>query len=114
MTGVAAIARMFPGVPAEDHLERLAPLVGEWDVEAVFREENFPGPAPQDARGVARLDVVEIADGLWTLKRTEADFTPLDFAQRFTGERHGDRIDGRWFMRSPVVVGRRGARRPRS
>lgn len=84
-------------MPAEDHLERLAPLVGEWDVEAVFREENFPRPAPQDARGVARLYVVEIADGLWTLKRTEADFTPLDFAQRFTGERHGDRIDGRWF-----------------
>jgi hypothetical protein len=24
-------------------------------------------------------------DGVWTLSRTEADVSPLDFAQRFTG-----------------------------
>jgi hypothetical protein len=39
-----------------------------------------------------------LAGGVWTLLRTEADFTPLDFAQRFIGEFSADAstIDGRW------------------
>jgi hypothetical protein len=51
-----------------------------------------------DSRGVTRLYRMTLADGVWTLLRTEADFSPLDFAQRFTGEfgADGSTIDGRW------------------
>ena len=38
-----------------------------------------------DSRGVARLYEMSLADGVWTLSRTAADFSPLDFAQRYTG-----------------------------
>lgn len=35
---------------------------------------------------------------MWTQLRTEPDFSPLDFAQRFEGRfsPDGDRIDARW------------------
>ena len=45
-----------------------------------------------DSRGVARLYAMTFRDGLWTLRREKPDFTPLGFAQRFTG-RFG--VDGR-------------------
>ena len=37
-------------------------------------------------------------DGLWKLWRDEADFSPLDFDQRFTGtiSTDGQGIDGAW------------------
>ena len=43
--------------------------------------------------------VVEPFDGRdWELLRVKADFTPLDFSQRYTGRLSDDgkRIDGRW------------------
>ena len=42
-----------------------------------------------DSRGVVRV---------WTLLRTEPDFSPLDFAQRFQGTlaADGSPVDGRW------------------
>jgi hypothetical protein len=49
-----------------------------------------------DSRGVTRLFRMTLVDGVWTLLRTEADFSPLDFAQRFVGEVGASRIDGRW------------------
>jgi hypothetical protein len=51
-----------------------------------------------DSRGVARLYAMDLSDGVWTLLRDAPDFTPLDFAQRFTGtfSADGGRIDGRW------------------
>jgi hypothetical protein len=51
-----------------------------------------------DSRGVTRLYRMTLADGVWTLRRTEADFSPLEFAQRFVGEFGADAttIDGRW------------------
>jgi len=51
-----------------------------------------------DSRGVARLYEMSFDDGVWKLWRTSADFSPLDFSQRFTGTFSGDgaRIDGRW------------------
>ncbi|GAA4543082.1 hypothetical protein [Pseudonocardia xishanensis] len=51
-----------------------------------------------DSRGVTRLLRMTLADGRWTLLRTEPDFSPLDFAQRFLGEIASDAstIDGRW------------------
>jgi hypothetical protein len=41
---------------------------------------------------------VDLSDGVWTLVRDSADFTPLEFSQRFTGTFSSDsqRIHGRW------------------
>jgi hypothetical protein len=51
-----------------------------------------------DSRGVVRLYAMTFADGEWTLLRTEPDFSPLDFSQRYTGtfSPDGDVIEGRW------------------
>jgi hypothetical protein len=51
-----------------------------------------------DSRGLARVYAMTFSDGVWTLLRNAADFTPLDFAQRFTGAFSEDRrtIRGRW------------------
>ena len=49
-----------------------------------------------DSRGVTRLYRMTLAGGVWTLLRTEADFSPLEFAQRFIGEVGDGTIDGRW------------------
>jgi len=55
-----------------------------------------------DSRGVARLYAMTFSDKTWTLMRTAADFSPLDFAQRFVGTLtdRGRTIEGRW-ERSP-------------
>jgi hypothetical protein len=39
-----------------------------------------------------------LANGVWTLERTEADFSPIDFSQRYVGElsEDGRTIAGRW------------------
>jgi hypothetical protein len=54
-----------------------------------------------DSRGVARLYAMSLADGVWTLTRESADFTPLDFQQRFTGtfSADGNTISGTWEKR---------------
>lgn len=51
-----------------------------------------------DSRGVVRIYKMSLREGVWTLLRTEPDFTPLDFSQRFEGtfSAAGDTIDGRW------------------
>lgn len=51
-----------------------------------------------DSRGVARLYAMSLADGVWTLARESADFSPLNFRQRFTGtfSRDGNTISGAW------------------
>jgi hypothetical protein len=51
-----------------------------------------------DSRGVARVYAMDFSDGEWTLLRDAPDFTPLDFAQRYTGtfSADGRRIDGYW------------------
>ena len=51
-----------------------------------------------DSRGVARLYAMSFADGVWTLTRESADFSPLDFRQRFTGtfSADGNTITGAW------------------
>jgi hypothetical protein len=55
-----------------------------------------------DARGVVRLYRMDLAEDVWTLARTEPDFTPLHFAQRFVGTFSSDRnrIDARWEISS--------------
>ena len=51
-----------------------------------------------DSRGVARVYEMSFATGVWELRRTSADFSPLNFSQRFTGafSDDGKTIDGRW------------------
>ena len=51
-----------------------------------------------DSRGVARVYEMGFGDGVWTLRRESADFSPLDFSQRFTGtfSDDGKTIAGRW------------------
>jgi hypothetical protein len=51
-----------------------------------------------DSRGVVRIYQMSLRDALWTLSRTEPDFTPLAFAQRFEGRfaPDGYTIAGRW------------------
>ena len=51
-----------------------------------------------DARGVARVYEMGFTDGVWTLSRSQADFSPLDFRQRWTGtfSPDGNTITGRW------------------
>lgn len=51
-----------------------------------------------DSRGVARVYEMSFDSGVWRLWRTSADFSPLDFSQRFTGtfSNDGSTITGRW------------------
>jgi hypothetical protein len=51
-----------------------------------------------DSRGVARVYEMSLEGDTWTLSRTEADFAPLDFAQRWTGtfSADGGTIEGTW------------------
>ncbi|MGW4487669.1 hypothetical protein ACWEOE_27945 [Amycolatopsis sp. NPDC004368] len=56
-----------------------------------------------DARGVSRLYAMTFRDGVWTLLREAADFSPLSFRQRFTAtfSADGDHIDGAWELAPP-------------
>ena len=51
-----------------------------------------------DSRGVVRLYEMAFDGRTWTLERRTSDFSPLDFAQRFTADLgdDGDTIAGRW------------------
>jgi hypothetical protein len=51
-----------------------------------------------DSRGVVRLYAMTFVEGAWTLLRTQPDFSPLSFSQRYTGAFSDDlrRIDGQW------------------
>ena len=51
-----------------------------------------------DSRGIARLYAMTFDGCTWTLERTKADFSPLDFHQRYVGTISDDGaiIDGEW------------------
>lgn len=51
-----------------------------------------------DSRGIARVYQMGFTSGLWTLSRTTADFSPLQFSQRYSGRFSDDgrTIDGTW------------------
>jgi hypothetical protein len=51
-----------------------------------------------DSRGVARTYAMTFNDGVWDLLRDAADFSPLDFSQRFSGtfSADGRTIEGEW------------------
>jgi hypothetical protein len=67
-------------------------IVGFDPAHEAYRQHYF------DSRGIARVYAMDLSDGVWTLVRDSADFTPLEFSQRFTGTFSGDgqRINGRW------------------
>lgn len=83
-------------------------LVQRWEVPHPDAPDGLAliGPAPDgdylqhyfDSRGVARLYQMTFDDGVWSMVRTAADFSPLDFCQRFTGtfSDDGKTIEGRW------------------
>jgi hypothetical protein len=106
----------FPGAP---------PVAGgrvvfEWMASEQFLIERWEVPVPEapdglaiigfdegrgtflqhyfDSRGIARVYAMSLEDGVWTLWRDTPDFSPLDFAQRFTGtfSEDGSTIVGRW------------------
>src|SRR5919108_4338244 len=54
-----------------------------------------------DTRGVVRLYEMTFDGALWTLTREKPDFSPLDFAQRYTGRFSQDArtISGAWEIR---------------
>ena len=54
-----------------------------------------------DSRGTTRLYAMTLDDRVWTLMRESPDFSPLDFAQRFTGtfSADGTTISGAWESR---------------
>jgi hypothetical protein len=51
-----------------------------------------------DSRGVARIYAMTFDGRVWQLLRDTADFSPLDFPQRFTAKFNADNdtIDGSW------------------
>src|SRR5690606_32403003 len=64
----------FPGAP--DGIAIIGPDPGN---EGNYLQHYF------DSRGVARVYRMSFANGTWKLWRDAPDFSPLDFAQRFTG-----------------------------
>jgi hypothetical protein len=62
------------------------------EADDAFRQHYF------DSRGVTRVYRMALTGSAWTLRRTEADFSELGFAQRFTGKISDDgrSIEGRW------------------
>lgn len=77
------------------------PIPGAPDSLAIVSLDLETGAYTQhyyDSRGVARLYAMRLADGVWTLTRESADFTPLSFRQRFTGTfgEDGNVITGAW------------------
>ena len=116
------IARLQPFVGEWTIEASLAPdargrAVFEWALGGAYLLERSeaPDPAPDgicviaaqgdgymqhyfDSRGVTRLYSMTFDGREWTLLREQADFSPLDFSQRWvaTFSDDGSRIDGRW------------------
>ena len=90
----------------------------EWDLRGTVLVQRALSPLPEfpdgltiiaptadgylqhyfDSRGVVRLYRMTLTDGTWTLLRTEPDFSPLEFSQRYVGtiSDDGNRIEGSW------------------
>jgi hypothetical protein len=117
LVGEWSVEALFPGAPPSDLRGR---TVFEWMTGGNFLVQRWEVPideAPDglavigvdgsgaaylqhyfDSRGVARVYAMSFDDGVWKLSRTTADFSPLDFSQRFTGTfgDNGRTIRGRW------------------
>jgi len=85
------LPRRALGGPLSGSARRLA-VIGFHPDRGSYLQHYF------DSRGVARVYEMGFADGVWTLSRSEPDFSPLDFRQRWTGtfSPDGNTIAGRW------------------
>ncbi len=90
MTGEQFLIQRWE-VPVPEAPDGLA-VIGFDDSRGTFLQHYF------DSRGIARVYAMSLADGVWTLRRETPDFTPLDFAQRYTWtfSDDGTTIVGRW------------------
>jgi hypothetical protein len=102
----------FPGSPP-------GRAVFEWELggQYLVQRTQAPDPAPDsvaivapdalhdaytqhyfDSRGVVRVYAMTFSDRKWVLSRTSADFSALDFSQRFIGtfSNDGGTITGAW------------------
>lgn len=67
-------------------------IIGANEATGAFTQHYF------DSRGVARVYEMQFDGRTWTLERSTADFTPLDFLQRYVGtvDEDGEAIRGAW------------------
>ena len=79
-------------VPIDEAPDGLAVIGSDPENSGGYLQHYF------DSRGVARVYAMTFDVGVWTLSRTTADFSPLDFAQRFTGtvSKDGRTVRCRW------------------
>jgi hypothetical protein len=120
--GEWSMAARFPGAPqaASDGADSGARTVFEWLPGERFLVQRWEVPHPEapdgiaiigfdrtrngylqhyfDSRGVARLYEMTFADRAWRLSRSAADFSPLNFLQRYEGSfsEDGSTISGSW------------------
>ena len=87
---VGAILVERTSIPVPEAPDSVCVIVARAD--AGFVQHYF------DSRGVARLYAMTFDGSTWTLERTTADFSPLEFLQRYVGSFSDDRatIDGEW------------------
>jgi hypothetical protein len=117
LVGEWSLAATFEGAPPDSGarvefawLEGKTFLIERWQVPVPEAPDGIAiiGADPEhegrylqhyfDSRGVARVYRMSFDDGVWKLWREEADFSPLDFSQRFTGtfSDDGSTIAGGW------------------
>jgi hypothetical protein len=106
-----------PAFPVDPELADAARTTFEWALGGAFLLQRWTVSAPEapdglaviapadgggytqhyfDSRGVVRLYAMTFDGREWTLERREADFSPLDFHQRWLAAFSGDAIEGRW------------------
>jgi hypothetical protein len=91
MTGGKFLVQRWE-VPIDEAPDGLAVIGSDPENSGGYLQHYF------DSRGVARVYSMGFDEGVWTLSRTKADFSALDFSQRFTGTfgDDGRTIQGRW------------------
>jgi hypothetical protein len=79
-------------IPVPEAPDGVAIIGADPESEGGFLQHYF------DSRGVARVYKMTLDDGVWRLWRDAADFSPLNFLQRYTGtfSDDGRTITGAW------------------
>ncbi|WP_345459097.1 hypothetical protein [Nocardioides marinquilinus] len=121
LVGEWSLAMVMPGDERPDPLPDVgARTVWEWigDSDLLLQKWSIPfGGTPDglaviawdeergtllqhyfDDRTVVRVYEVRLDGAELTIERTQADFSPLHFSQRYVGTVTKDLIDGAWFM----------------
>ena len=91
MTGKTFLIERWEG-PVEEAPDGIALIGVDPEIEGGYLQHYF------DSRSVARVYRMGFEGRVWTLRREKPDFSPLDFAQRFTGRFSDDgrTITGSW------------------